>query len=43
MRPGLRYATSDLIVRLVLPGQLLEWCAAGHLLAEHERGACLTR
>ena len=35
--------TSELIVRFVLPGQLLEWCDADHLLAEHELGACLTR
>lgn len=43
MRPGLRCATSELIVRFVLPNWLREWCAADHLLAEHERGTCLTR
>jgi hypothetical protein len=43
MRQGPRCATSDLIVRLVLSGQMPEWCAADHLLVEHERGTCLTR
>lgn len=43
MRPGLRCATSELIVRFVLPNWLREWCAAGHLLAEYERAVCLTR
>ena len=43
MCPGFRCAVSELIVQFVLPVWRLEWCAAGHPLAEYERVVCLTR